>query len=338
MLTAQAKVHRVQAQSQTRTPSAFWRAEYFTNSQISGAPALLRPDPAINFNWGNGSPAVGVINADGFAVRWTRLLDLTPGRYEFTVAADNSVRLWVNNQPVIDQWAAAPTQALTAAVDVNEGALVRLEYLNRTGPAQVRLTWAQIDAAPVAVTEIAASNTASNTGGAATGIVSGAGILNVRSGPGATFNQLTTVADGQVISLAGRDVTNSWLQVQLAGDQVGWVSSIYVTPNLAVTSLPVVDATAIVPAAVTTTPATAPASGGAATATVAADGVLNVRFGPDTAFSVVTTLDDGASATLEGRTADATWLQVRLADGSLGWVSSQFVNANLPVLNLPVLQ
>jgi SH3-like domain-containing protein len=39
---------------------------------------------------------------------------------------------------------------------------------------------------------------------------------------------------------------------------------------------------------------------------------------------------------LEGRDAGGLWLQIRLADGRLGWVSSAFVTANLNIPNLPV--
>jgi hypothetical protein len=37
-----------------------WRGEYFNNPKLSGAPALVRNDVAINFDWGNGSPGPGL--------------------------------------------------------------------------------------------------------------------------------------------------------------------------------------------------------------------------------------------------------------------------------------
>ena len=54
-----------------------WRGEYFNNQTLSGAPALVRDDAQVNFQWGTGSPAPGTINRDGFSVRWTMFCGLT---------------------------------------------------------------------------------------------------------------------------------------------------------------------------------------------------------------------------------------------------------------------
>ncbi len=40
-----------------------WRGEYFNNRDLLGAPVLVRNDPSLDFNWGLGSPAPGVVNA-----------------------------------------------------------------------------------------------------------------------------------------------------------------------------------------------------------------------------------------------------------------------------------
>ncbi|NIN69179.1 MAG: hypothetical protein GTO63_31735 [Anaerolineae bacterium] len=56
-----------------------WRGEYFVNQSLSGAPALVRDESQINFMWGSGSPAPGIIGSDGFSVRWTRWLCLLRG-------------------------------------------------------------------------------------------------------------------------------------------------------------------------------------------------------------------------------------------------------------------
>ena len=34
-----------------------WKGEYYNNRDLSGAPSLVRNDPAIDFNWGTGSPS-----------------------------------------------------------------------------------------------------------------------------------------------------------------------------------------------------------------------------------------------------------------------------------------
>ena len=38
-----------------------WRGEYYNNMTLSGLPAMIRVDRAIDFNWGVGSPEPGVV-------------------------------------------------------------------------------------------------------------------------------------------------------------------------------------------------------------------------------------------------------------------------------------
>src|SRR4051812_36942067 len=82
---------RAQATSTANAPTAYWRAEYFNNANLSGTPALVRVEPAIDNEWGDNSPAPGVINPDQFSARWTRTFALTPGRYQFTAMADDGM-------------------------------------------------------------------------------------------------------------------------------------------------------------------------------------------------------------------------------------------------------
>lgn len=309
------------------SPTNFWRAAYFNNLDLTNGPALLRPEPAINFDWGNGAPVAGVIGADNFSIRWTRTVALTPGAYEFTVVANGDVRLWLNNQLLINQTATA--QPLTTTVDIPSdlagGAIpVQLEYVHRSGPALARLNWA------------AASTATSPTpsAGITTATITGAATLNVRSGPGAEFESISTLADGQVVRLDGRSPNGEWLQVRLPDNRLGWVSTLFVTPSVAVASLPLISGTA----ATTPEVVAAPGTGGAATATVTGAGTLNVRSGPGTEFSLLSTLPDGQSVTLAGRNTDATWLQVSLPDGQLGWVSAQFVTSAVALTNVPVAE
>jgi len=306
---------RAQDTSTTSAPTVYWRAEYFNNANLSGAPALVRVEPTVDNNWGANSPASGVINPDQFSARWTRTLALTPGRYQFTATADDGVRLWVNNQPLIDQWAVHQAQSYTATVDLPGGAaLVRMEYFDNGGAGLARLAWTPIGttAQPFA------------TGGAVTAVVTGTQNLNVRSGPGTGFSILTTIPSGQLVAPQGRNVDASWLQLTLANGRTGWVSALYLTPNLALTQLPVVTGAQTAVASIVPT------------AVITGTPILNVRSGPDTGSTLVTTLASGQIVLLQGRSTDNTWLQVRLSDGQLGWVSSLYVTPAVALTNLPV--
>lgn len=192
---------------------------------------------------------------------------------------------------------------------------------------------------PTAVTAPSAQP-APGVGGQALGTVVNANILNVRSGPGLNFPILATLPLNQVVTLEGRNADGSWLQIRLAGEQLGWVNSAFVSPNLAIASLPVSE-TPAPPVAVTppvTPTETAPGVGGLALGTVVNANNLNVRSGPGLNYGILTMLPLGSSAVLEGRDTGGLWLQIRLADGRLGWVSSAYMTANLDIANLPVIE
>ena len=123
-------------------PIQNWRAEYFNNPSLSGAPALVRDDPAVNFNWGLSSPAPGYVGSDYFSVRWTRTQNLSAGSYRFTVVADDGVRLWVNGHRLIDAWVTqAPTTYVGELYLPGGPVEIKMEYYENTGGAVARLSW-----------------------------------------------------------------------------------------------------------------------------------------------------------------------------------------------------
>jgi hypothetical protein len=125
-----------------------WRGHYYGNTLLYGDPALIRDDISIDFNWGTGSPQSGVIPNDGFSARWARDLDLSAGRYRFSVIADDGVRLWVNSRLIIDAWYDQAASRHTGTVDLPGGSVpIRLEYYENKGHAVVQLSWTLDDAA-----------------------------------------------------------------------------------------------------------------------------------------------------------------------------------------------
>ncbi len=131
------------------TPAVFfgWKGEYFNNTDVSGAPAVVRDDEMIAFDWGQAYPLPGV-GVDNFSVRWTRELELPAGTYRFTLRADDGVRLWVNEALLIDRWTAgyATTESV---VQLPAGVhTVRVEYFEATGEARVFLEWGSVLSLP----------------------------------------------------------------------------------------------------------------------------------------------------------------------------------------------
>ena len=119
-----------------------WRAEYFDNRNLSGASVLVRYDPAIDFDWGSGSPD-SAIPADNFSVRWTRSLGFTPGTYRFYSSCDDGVRVYVDGNHIVDEW---QDQKLpnTSWGDVTLGSgqhTVVVEYYEHGGEASAHVWW-----------------------------------------------------------------------------------------------------------------------------------------------------------------------------------------------------
>lgn len=80
-----------------------FQAEYFNNKTLSGTPVLARCEDEVDNDWGGGGPGNGV-NNDNFSARWQKTMQLGAGDYTFGTASDDGVRLWLNNQLVIDNW------------------------------------------------------------------------------------------------------------------------------------------------------------------------------------------------------------------------------------------
>jgi hypothetical protein len=126
-----------------------WRGEYFNNKTLSGTPALVRDDAQVNFQWGSGSPAPGIVGSDGFSVRWTRTVNLAAGSYRFSMTVDDGGRLWVNGHLLLDAWKDQPPRTYTGILYVPGGGVpVKMEYYENTGGATAQLSWVKTDGTP----------------------------------------------------------------------------------------------------------------------------------------------------------------------------------------------
>jgi len=128
----------VQFRIEQPTPTFLnWKGEYFSNTTLSGSPALTRDDLAIGFDWGQGAPANG-LPVDNFSVRWTRTLQFNAGVYRFSLKSDDGVRLWIDGILQIDEWHTSSGQTFTRDVQLGAGNhTLRIEYFENTGGALV---------------------------------------------------------------------------------------------------------------------------------------------------------------------------------------------------------
>jgi len=122
-----------------------FRAEYYPNPNLEGTPFTHRVEGSggkFAHNWGAGSPLSG-FPADNFSVRWRGVIDIPEdGIYTFQLGSDDGSRLFVNNEPIINQWQDQAFEVKTAHVGLSKGRhQVRVEYYERGGDARVSLNW-----------------------------------------------------------------------------------------------------------------------------------------------------------------------------------------------------
>jgi glucose/arabinose dehydrogenase len=119
--------------------------EYFNTINLTG-PRVVRMDPVINFDWGNGSP-MEAIQPDNFSVRWTGTV--TPRfseLYTFIATVDDGFRLWVNNRMVINSWIDQSPTVHRGTINLVAGRAVpiRMEFYENGGGAVARVRWSSL--------------------------------------------------------------------------------------------------------------------------------------------------------------------------------------------------
>lgn len=124
-------------------PAVVWTGLYYNNIDFGGTPTIVRQDASIDFNWGFGSPAVG-INNDNFSVIWTASPYFSAGTYRFSAVSDDGVRIFVDDRLVLDGWGVHPAQGYFADVALTEGNhTVRVQYFEQTESALINVSWSR---------------------------------------------------------------------------------------------------------------------------------------------------------------------------------------------------
>lgn len=155
------------------------------------------------------------------------------------------------------------------------------------------------------------------------------------------------LAGGTVVELLGRTPDSTWLYILFGGDSLGWIRAANVSSTYALSRLPVpggpawpvgLDLPATTVAYARQIAGAAPASPGTpapGTAVVNAYR-LNVRSGAGPGYEVIAQASQGDVLPIVGRDSAGAWLQVRLADGSLGWVSAYYTTELTDIARVPV--
>ncbi len=116
---------------------------YYNNVTLSGAPALVRIDNAINFDWGTGSPAPS-ITPNAFSARWQGYFTFAQSMYAFTAIASDGIRVYIDGNLVLDRWRDEASTMYTIVQTLNAGShLITVEYYEETGWPTAHLSWQQ---------------------------------------------------------------------------------------------------------------------------------------------------------------------------------------------------
>jgi hypothetical protein len=120
---------------------------YFPAIDLTGVP-VQRTDPTVDFDWGGGSPIAG-IGASNWSARWTGFVQpRATGSITFSTLTDDGVRLWVNNQLIIDNWTFHGATLDQGSITLFAGTLypIRMEFFQGGGGSLAHLFWSALGA------------------------------------------------------------------------------------------------------------------------------------------------------------------------------------------------
>lgn len=116
---------------------------YFSRFDFSG-PAHTRIDKTLNKTKSTASPWPGKIPGSCYSVIWTgRLVPKEGGIYTIYLSSDDSARLWINGDVVIEQWYVHPTRVDRVQIKMIAGESYDIKYAfnQQHGPSESRLEW-----------------------------------------------------------------------------------------------------------------------------------------------------------------------------------------------------
>lgn len=121
----------------TATSPTGLRGQYFATTSFTNLYATYT-DPYINFTWGS--------EGDNFSIRWTGQVQPQHSQaYTFTTTSDGAVRVWLNNQLIIDHWTLhnSTVSMSSAPITLVAGRRYNLQvdYYDTVNTSVIQLRW-----------------------------------------------------------------------------------------------------------------------------------------------------------------------------------------------------
>jgi uncharacterized protein YraI len=290
-----------------------------------GAPTAI--PSGVNFNYAAGSPASG-INADNFIVRYESVQTFQQGAYDFIVASDDGVRIFIDGTLVWDRFIGRVFTTDRFQQNMTAGThSLRIEFLEIIDTAQIQFQYYQVGVGggaiptspgvvvvgtPLPPTVVPPTALPPIPPGALTATVIRASVLNVRAAPYLGAPRIGRILRGQTYAIVGRDERAEWFLLQLSGGQA-WAWGYYLFVNGNEFNAPVVG---------DFTTSGDPAAN--APATVQTEATLRLRAAPNILSQQIGRVPWGDILPVIGRTAGGDWYQV-VFRGTIGWVVSSYV-------------
>ncbi|MDX1665392.1 MAG: PA14 domain-containing protein, partial [Candidatus Promineifilaceae bacterium] len=128
-----------------------WRARYWNNTEMSGAPVLEREEgDRLDYNWGAETPAGPGVNLDNFSAEWTRTVNIDrAGTYRFDAQVDDGVRVYVDDVLVVDEWKLGAARTVSGERYLTAGDHeLKVLYFDAGVVARIGLTWSFVSPWP----------------------------------------------------------------------------------------------------------------------------------------------------------------------------------------------
>jgi uncharacterized protein YraI len=121
-----------------------WTVSYYNTPDLTGSVVLTQALPAgLNFFF-SGSPAPGV-NANNWSARYTSVQQFAAGTYQFLVASDDGVRVFIDNQLVWDRFVGRTLTTDTFSANLAAGGrTLTVEYFNGLDNGALQFQWTQV--------------------------------------------------------------------------------------------------------------------------------------------------------------------------------------------------
>jgi hypothetical protein len=120
------------------SPELAWRGRYYANTEVRGTPARVNREAVITFDWGEERP-FPELPPDNFSARWTRTDKFDAGVYIFAIRSTGGVRVFLDNELIIDSWSPGYHDWTAAEREVAAGKHhLRVEYFDDGGIAYIQ--------------------------------------------------------------------------------------------------------------------------------------------------------------------------------------------------------